>query len=71
MAQNYCHADSCFEKKWSPIDITHKYEKICIVAFNRKLHYDDVIKMKNKCDTTCRELYQLQHIEIWAKIDKW
>ena len=35
-----------WEKKWSPIDITRKYEKFCIVAFNRELHYDDVIKMK-------------------------
>ena len=36
-----------FGKKWSPIDITRKYEKLCIVAFNRKFDYDDVIKMKN------------------------
>ena len=37
-----------FRKKWPPIDITRKYEKLCIVAFNRKFDYDDVIKMKNK-----------------------
>ena len=36
-----------FGKKWSPIDITRKYEKLCIFAFNRKFDYDDVIKMKN------------------------
>ena len=34
------------KKKWPPIDITRKYEKLCIVAFNRKFDYDDVIKMK-------------------------
>ena len=33
-------------KKWPPIDITRKYDKLCIVAFNRKFDYDDVIKMK-------------------------
>ena len=38
-----------FWKKCPPIDITRKYEKLCIVAFNRKFDYDDVIKMKNKC----------------------
>ena len=38
--------DSCLEKKWPPTDITRKYEKLCIVAFNRKFDYDDVIKMK-------------------------
>ena len=32
-----CHADSCFLKKSPPIDITRKYEKLCTVAFNRKL----------------------------------
>ena len=26
-----------FGKKWPPIDITRKYEKLCIVAFNRNL----------------------------------
>ena len=57
------------KKKSSPIDITRKYEKLCIVAFNRKFHYDDVIKMKNKCHMSCRELSQLQHIKIWEKID--
>ena len=36
-----------FGKMWPPIDITRKYEKLCIVAFNRKFDYDDVIKMKN------------------------
>ena len=35
-----------FGKKWPPIDITRKYEKLCIVAFNREFDYDDVIKMK-------------------------
>ena len=35
-----------FGKKWPPINITRKYEKLCIVAFNRKFDYDDVIKMK-------------------------
>ena len=34
------------KKKWPPIDITRKYEKLCIVAFNRKFDYDDVVKMK-------------------------
>ena len=34
------------KKKWPPLDITRKYEKLCIVAFNRKFDYDDVIKMK-------------------------
>ena len=34
-----------FWKKSPPIDITRKYEKFCIVAFNQELHYDDVIKM--------------------------
>ena len=34
----------CKKKKWPPIDITRKYEKLCIVAFNRKFDYDDVIK---------------------------
>ena len=68
MAQNHCHADSCFEKKSSPIDITRKYEKLCIVAFNGKFDYDAVIKMKNKCHISCRELSQLQHIKIWEKI---
>ena len=41
-----CHADSCLERKSPPIDITRKYEKLYIVAFNRKLDYNDVIKMK-------------------------
>ena len=36
-----------FGKKWPPIDITRKYDKLCIVAFNWKFDYDDVIKMKN------------------------
>ena len=36
-----------------------KYENLCIVAFNRKFHYDDVIQMKNKIHTTRRELSQL------------
>ena len=35
-----------FGKKCPPIDITRKYEKLCIFAFNRKFDYDDVIKMK-------------------------
>ena len=69
MAQNHCHADSCFEKKVPPIDITRKCEKLCTVAFNRKFHYDDIIKMKNKLHTSCRELSQLQHIKNWEKID--
>ena len=34
-----------FKKKSPPIDITHKYEKLCIVAFNRKFDYDDVHKI--------------------------
>ena len=68
MVKTHCHADSCFEKKSPPIDITRKYEKLCIVAFNRKFQYDDVIKMKNKCHIFCRELSQLQHIKIWEKI---
>ena len=68
MAQNHCHADSCFEKKSPPIDITRKHEKLCIVAFNRKFHYNDVIQMKNKCHISCRELSQLQHVKIWEKI---
>ena len=38
-----------FWKKSPPIDITRKHEKLCIVAFNRKFHYNDVIQMKNKC----------------------
>ena len=54
MAQNHCHADSCFEKKVPPIDITRKCEKLCTVAFKRKFDYDDVIKMKNKCHISCR-----------------
>ena len=33
-----------FGKKWPPIDITRKYDKLCIVAFNRKFDYDDVTK---------------------------
>ena len=68
MVKKHCHADSCFEKKSPPIDITRKYEKLCIVAFNRKFDYDDVIKMKNKCHMSYRELSQLQHIKIWEKI---
>ena len=38
-----------FGKKWPPIDInvTRKYEKLCIVAFNRKFDYDDVRKLTN------------------------
>ena len=63
-----CHADSGFGKKAPPIDITRKCEKLCTVAFNRKFNYDDVIKMKNKCHISCRELSPLQHIEIWEKI---
>ena len=51
------------KKKSPPIDITHKYEKLWIVAFNRKFDYDDVTKL------TCRELSQLQHIKISEKID--
>ena len=35
-----------WKKKSPPIDITRKYEKFCIVAFNLELHYDGVIKMK-------------------------
>ena len=35
-----------FWKKCPPIDITRKYEKLWIFAFNRKFDYDDVIKMK-------------------------
>ena len=27
--------------------ITRKYEKLCIVAFNRKFDYDDVTKLTN------------------------
>ena len=57
-----------FWKKSPPIDITREYEKFCIVTFNRELHYDDVIKMKNKFYQTCRELSQLQYIKIWEKI---
>ena len=47
-----------FEKKSPPRDLTRKYEKLCIVAFNQKFHYDDVIKMKNKCHISRRELSQ-------------
>ena len=60
-----------FGKKWPPIDITRKYDKLCIVTFNRKFDYDDVIKMKNKCHMYCRELSQLQHIKIWEKQVTW
>ena len=35
------------KKKSPPIDITRKYEKLCIVAFNRKFDYDDVTKLTN------------------------
>ena len=56
-------------KKKKKKDITRKYDKLCIVAFNRKFDYDDVIKMKNKCHVSGRELSQLQHIKIWEKID--
>ena len=59
-----------FWKKWPPIDITRKYEKLFTVAFNRKFYYDNVIKMKNKCHICCRELSQLQHIKIWAQLDQ-
>ena len=31
--------------RWPPIDITRKYEKLCIVAFNWKFDYDDVTKL--------------------------
>ena len=53
----------------APIDITRKYDKLCIVAFNRNFDYDDVVKMKNKCHMYCRELSLLQHIKIWYTID--
>ena len=33
-----------WKNKWPPIDITRKYEKLCIVAFNWKFDYDDVTK---------------------------
>ena len=46
LLQEHCHADLCFEKKSPAVDITRKYDKLCIVAFNRKFHCDDVIKMK-------------------------
>ena len=42
-----------FGKKWPPIDITRKYEQLCIVAFNRKFHYDDVFKMKKEVIFLC------------------
>ena len=69
--KEHCHADSCFQKKSPPIDNTRKSDIFCIVAFNRKFDYDDVIEMKNKCHISCRELFKLQHIKIWAKIDHW
>ena len=50
-----------FWKKSPPIDITRKYEKLCIVA---------LIKIKNKCHISCRELFQLQHIKIWEITNK-
>ena len=34
-------------KKSPPIDITRKYEKLIIVAFNRKFDYDDVTILTN------------------------
>ena len=56
------------KKKSLPIDITRNYGKLCPVAFNRKFHYDDIIKMKNKLHMSRRELSQLQHIKNWEKI---
>ena len=41
MLKEHCHADSCLERKSPPIDITRKYDKLWIVAFNQKFHYDD------------------------------
>ena len=58
-----------FWKKWPPIDITRKYDKLCIVAFNGIFNYDDVIEMKNEWHIFDRELSQLQHIKFWEKID--
>ena len=37
-----------FWKKSPAIDITRKYEKLCIVAFNRKFDYDDVSQKIDK-----------------------
>ena len=34
-----------FGKTWPPIDITRKYEKLCIVAFNQNFDYDAVTKL--------------------------
>ena len=34
-AKNIVMQIPVWEKKWSPIDITRKYEKLCIVAFNQ------------------------------------
>ena len=69
MDKEQCHALSCFEKKSAPIDTTRKYDCFCNVAVNREFDHDDVIKMKNKCHISCRELSNLPHIKIWAKID--
>ena len=44
MAQRSLPCRFMFGKNWPPIDITRKYEKLCIVAFNRKFDYDDVTK---------------------------
>ena len=68
MLKEHCHADSCFEQKSSAIDITRKYEKLCSVAFNRKVEYDDVIKMKNVLHMFCTKMSKLQHIKFWRKL---
>ena len=46
-------------------------KKICQVTFNRDFHYDDVIKMKNNMQWTCRQLRQLQDINIEKRINQY
>ena len=43
----------------TPIDITRKFAKYGLVAFNRVFDHDDVFKLKNKINNAERVLFQL------------
>ena len=47
VARNAVVTPLCKASGMSNANITRKYEKLCIVAFNRKFDYDDVTKLTN------------------------
>ena len=60
-----------FNQKSSVIEIARKMSKNDMPLYIAIFDNDAFVEMKNKCHVSERVYPQLQHIEIWAKIDQY